>query len=182
MATAADSSSPYSPRFRRGGAHNIASPWSHVVRGEHEGLLAALSPTAAVAPPPEPFEQAPPKTAASGDPADAAGATPLPSDGADQGGSGGDASAPVRERRSAWSRPANGVVEAGAVMGAEAWPALSEATKAPPKSSSCDSLKGLSNGSVPAPPVRSAFLLFVCSWKFGVGLMLTFYALVFCFD
>ncbi|MQM15569.1 hypothetical protein Taro_048517 [Colocasia esculenta] len=161
MATAADSSSPYSPRFRRGN-RNLSSPWSHVVRGEHEPILAPAAPPSPTAgpspPPPEPSDQSPTTTAASGDlaemaPVDAAAPAPPPlTNGVEQGGISGDAPGVSREKKSAWSKPANGVVEAGAVMGAVSWPALSEASKVAPKASSYDSPKGLSNGSVPAPP------------------------------
>ncbi|GFY87922.1 hypothetical protein Acr_05g0015610 [Actinidia rufa] len=49
-----------------------------------------------------------------------------------------------------WNKPSNGAVEVGSVMGAVSWPALSESTRASPKSSSSDShsLKPLSDGSV----------------------------------
>ncbi|MQM15570.1 hypothetical protein Taro_048514, partial [Colocasia esculenta] len=154
MAAAADSSSPYSPRFLRGNP-NLSSPWSHVVRGEDEPILSPAAPPSPIKgpspPTPETSDQSPTIPAASGDPVDAPGpAPPPPTDGADQGGSGGDAS---RDKKSAWSKPANGVLEACTVMGAVSWPALSEAAKVPPKASSHDSLKGLSNGSVPVPPV-----------------------------
>uniref|UniRef100_A0A1D1YP42 La-related protein 1B n=1 Tax=Anthurium amnicola TaxID=1678845 RepID=A0A1D1YP42_9ARAE len=160
MATAADSapySSAHSPRFRPN-SHNLPSPWSRVVRGEPETTIApAASPSPPAAaftavPPAEPSLRATVQTAGSEDAAevgsvDAAGAPPPPP----SDSSGG-------EKKSAWNRPSNGLTEAGSVMGADSWPALSEATKAPPKSSSHDSLKGLSNGSVsdhPAPATAS---------------------------
>lgn len=65
-----------------------------------------------------------------------------------------DASAAgAKGKKPAWNKPSNGLVEAGPVMGAVSWPALGEATRASPKSSSADSLKSLSDGSASAPPV-----------------------------
>lgn len=50
-------------------------------------------------------------------------------------------------KRPAWNKPSNGAVaEAGQVMGAVSWPALSESTRAPAKSPS-DSIKPSSDGS-----------------------------------
>ncbi|KAJ9540796.1 hypothetical protein OSB04_027302 [Centaurea solstitialis] len=64
-------------------------------------------------------------------------------DGSDNSGGSNASKKPV------WNRPSNGVVEAvSPVMGA-AWPALGESTKASPKSSSSESLKALSDGSLP---------------------------------
>lgn len=52
-------------------------------------------------------------------------------------------------KKPVWNRPSNGVVEVvSPVMGA-AWPALGESTKASLKSSSSESLKALSDGSLP---------------------------------
>nr|XP_018622525.1 la-related protein 1C-like isoform X2 [Nicotiana tomentosiformis] len=51
-------------------------------------------------------------------------------------------------KKQAWSKPSNGAAEVSPVMGAVSWPALSESTKASPKSPSSDSLKALSDGSV----------------------------------
>ncbi|KAA8547541.1 hypothetical protein F0562_003970 [Nyssa sinensis] len=49
-------------------------------------------------------------------------------------------------KKPAWNKPSNGALEVGPVMGADSWPALSESTRASPKSSS-ESLKTLSDGS-----------------------------------
>ena len=63
-------------------------------------------------------------------------------------GSGGNNGA----KKPAWNKPSNGATEAGPVMGAFSWPALSESTRASPKSSS-ESLKTLSDVSVPVSQV-----------------------------
>lgn len=55
-------------------------------------------------------------------------------------------------KKPAWNKP-NGSTEAGPVMGAVSWPALSESTKASPKSVSYDPLKTPLDGSVPPPQV-----------------------------
>ncbi|KAJ6829565.1 la-related protein 1C isoform X1 [Iris pallida] len=62
-----------------------------------------------------------------------------------------DANADARGKRPVWNVPPNGSVEVSPVMDAISWPALSEATKASPKSSSSESLKSLSDGSSSAP-------------------------------
>ncbi|KAM3342921.1 la-related protein 1C isoform X1 [Capsicum galapagoense] len=49
-------------------------------------------------------------------------------------------------KKPAWNKPSNGAGDVSPVMGAVSWPALSESTKASPKSSSDDSLKDLSGG------------------------------------
>ncbi|KAH6820780.1 hypothetical protein C2S53_018965 [Perilla frutescens var. hirtella] len=52
-------------------------------------------------------------------------------------------------KKPAWNKPSNGAAaEASVVMGAEAWPALSESARASPKSPSTYSLKALSHGSI----------------------------------
>uniref|UniRef100_A0A1D1XGX9 La-related protein 1B n=1 Tax=Anthurium amnicola TaxID=1678845 RepID=A0A1D1XGX9_9ARAE len=149
MAAAADpSSNPHSPQFRRTSG-NLSSPWSHIVRGEPDPA-APPSPPASIAPP-EGLDRSPLATAASDSPP--AAGPPGAAEVLDQGGGGGNAAAALsREKKSAWSRPSNGSAEAEPVMGAVSWPALSEATRASPKSSYSDSLKGPSDGSVFAPP------------------------------
>ncbi|MQL90480.1 hypothetical protein Taro_023079, partial [Colocasia esculenta] len=154
MAAAADPSAALSPRFRRSG-RNHHSPWSQVVRGEPDPASpsspSSPSPPAAamsIAPSEAPDRFPPAAGEASEEPPAAGLEQPLPpppSDGGDQGAS-------AREKKSAWSRPSNGIAEAEPVMGAVSWPALSEATKASPKSSCSESLKALSDGSVFAPP------------------------------
>ncbi|KAL1540685.1 la-related protein 1B-like isoform X1 [Salvia divinorum] len=53
-------------------------------------------------------------------------------------------------KKPVWNNPSNGAAAevAGAVMGAESWPALSESARASPKSPSAYSLKPLSHGSI----------------------------------
>lgn len=53
-------------------------------------------------------------------------------------------------KKPVWNKPSNGaaVEAAGAVMGAESWPALGESARASPKSPSAYSLKPFSHGSI----------------------------------
>ncbi|XP_044470363.1 la-related protein 1C-like [Mangifera indica] len=50
-------------------------------------------------------------------------------------------------KKTAWNRPSNAAADIGPVMGAHAWPALSETTRGFSAKSSSESLKGLSDGS-----------------------------------
>ncbi|XP_031253508.1 la-related protein 1C-like isoform X2 [Pistacia vera] len=50
-------------------------------------------------------------------------------------------------KKPVWSKPSNGAADVGPVMGAHAWPALSETTRGSSAKSSSESLKGLSDGS-----------------------------------
>ncbi|KAM0945365.1 putative la-type HTH domain, winged helix-like DNA-binding domain superfamily [Dioscorea sansibarensis] len=123
-ATAAATADPSTPARARG------SPWSHVVRGEPDPAPASLSsPSSAPISIPELQSVESPVEDLDSD-ASAAGA---------------------KGKKPAWNKPSNGLVEAGPVMGAVSWPALGEATRASPKSSSSDSLKSLSDGSASAP-------------------------------
>ncbi|XP_042507802.1 la-related protein 1C [Macadamia integrifolia] len=151
MATTADSasaSSNHSPRssglsaegqnspqqFRR---RNLSSPWAHVVRGESEAIPAApspRSPPAAATP-----EQTPDCSSAKSSPENSE--LEIQTD-----NSVNNKSNAAKSKKPAWNKPSNGIVEVGPVMGAVSWPALSESTRASPKSSS-DSLKALSDGS-----------------------------------
>lgn len=58
-------------------------------------------------------------------------------------GCGGNAG---RQKKSVWNKPSNDVVDVGPVMGAVSWPALSESTRASPRSSP-DSSKAVVDGS-----------------------------------
>ncbi|XP_047334338.1 la-related protein 1C-like [Impatiens glandulifera] len=51
-------------------------------------------------------------------------------------------------KKPVWNKPSNGVAEAGAVMGAISWPALSVSARSSPKSSPSDSLKIVTDGLV----------------------------------
>ncbi|CAK9156963.1 unnamed protein product [Ilex paraguariensis] len=159
----ADSAAINSPRSRRSeAARGVPSPWTQIVRGGDAELV--NSPTAAsgaaVAAPSSPSspgavhgqivnfssDLSPSKSATVAassfvSPEDTA-AESQPEGPDNSSGSGNAAKKP------AWNKPSNGAVEASPVMGAVSWPPLSESTKASPKSSSTDSLKALSDGSV----------------------------------
>ncbi|KAI0523269.1 hypothetical protein KFK09_005664 [Dendrobium nobile] len=81
--------------------------------------------------------------------------SPRCSTGSDHGGSGNAADfSPIsRGKKPAWNVPSNSAIEVGSIMDTTSWPALSESARASPKSSSSDSVKALSDGSVSAPPV-----------------------------
>ncbi|KAL0924641.1 hypothetical protein M5K25_005490 [Dendrobium thyrsiflorum] len=81
--------------------------------------------------------------------------SPRCSAGSDHGGSGNAADfSPIsRGKKPAWNVPSNSAIEVGSVMDTISWPALSESARASPKSSSSDSVKALSDGSVSALPV-----------------------------
>lgn len=141
-------SPPSSDRAPRpAAAAAAASPWAHVVRGESEADLAAApsSPRAAA-------------VVVSSESCDRDVARP---------------SAEISEnnwngngKKPAWSRPSNGVIEVGPVMGAVSWPALGESTKSAAKVSSSDSIKAIKAGegssaspvavAVPPPPPVSS--------------------------
>ncbi|KAL8211182.1 hypothetical protein R6Q57_005619 [Mikania cordata] len=116
----------------------VASPWSQVVRGAggvSEGVSAS---TVAVTAPVSPSWSPVPEHVSSPDDSGTEGQA----DGSDNSG-GNNAS-----KKPAWNKPSNGLVDAfSPVMGA-AWPALGESTKPTLKSSSSESLKTLSDGSL----------------------------------
>ncbi|KAI3798823.1 hypothetical protein L1987_34103 [Smallanthus sonchifolius] len=143
----------------------VTSPWSQVVRGgggESESVspvsvaIAAPAPVVPVPAPASPSwlsvpeyvsnaysDWSPSKVA----PEAVSSVDDLGADGQAEGSdNSGGANA---SKKPAWNRPSNGVVDAvSPVMGA-AWPALGESTKATLKSSSSESLKALSDGSLP---------------------------------
>ncbi|KAJ4842428.1 hypothetical protein Tsubulata_027293 [Turnera subulata] len=145
-----------SPQSRRGGtARSVSSPWTQIVRGESESIPAAV--TAAPAPA-APSSSPPPSSSAveQQQPSAAAMAadSSSPSAAAADEGAAENENGPVggnAGKRPAWNRPSNGAVEIGPVMGAVSWPALSESARVSTKSSSSDSLKGLSDGSSSTP-------------------------------
>lgn len=161
MATTADSSSNHhSPRgsgFSGDGVHNpqfqrrnLPSPWAEVVRGDPDSIPGVqLPPTSSSLPPisvqPEqtPFSDCSPMKA----PATAA-STNNPAVEETSDNNNGNA---ALLKKPVWNKPSNGVVEVAHVMGgAVSWPALSESTKASPKSSSSESSsKPASDGSIP---------------------------------
>ena len=154
MATTADSpSSPQipgggesinSPQFRR---KNQSPAWAQVVRGESESISAvhhhqtqlSVSQPELAAPL---SDSSPPKMA-----------SPSPPPDAGEGSDGGNDGNAARPKKLAWNKPSNapsngGVVEVSPVMGAFSWPALSESTKASPKSSADSTSKTLSDSSL----------------------------------
>ncbi|GER33986.1 hypothetical protein STAS_10168 [Striga asiatica] len=149
-----------SPQSRR---PSLTSAWASVVRGDSEqnssptaASAAAAAGTPGSSPSPPPAEQVPapenPVIEISG--SEAQPETP---------DANGDSNA-GQQRRPAWNRPVNGVVEPVSVMGgAVSWPALSETTRPVPRSSS-DSPRPVSDGLVSSsqapiispPPQRPA--------------------------
>lgn len=127
------------------------APWSHIVRGgESEAVSATtLSPSSPSPPPPSgsPAIASPESSSRSPRKPDAALPEAAAADGSEAGSGGGGGNA-ARGKKPAWSnKPSNGVLEAGPVMGAVSWPALSESARTSPRPSS-DSLKALAEGSV----------------------------------
>ncbi|XP_038881160.1 la-related protein 1C-like [Benincasa hispida] len=128
-----NSSSGSSPKSssRRSGGRTVSSPWTQIVRGEIDiaaAVSSSASPTAVV----EPVSFS-------------SSSSEEPVGESYDGGNGSSANA---GKKPAWNKLANGT-EAGPVMGAVSWPALSESAKGTPKSSS-DSLKSLGDGSTGA--------------------------------
>ncbi|XP_076929978.1 la-related protein 1C-like [Bidens hawaiensis] len=126
-----------SPNLQRG----FTSPWTQIVRGESEPVTAGPEHVGdAIAMPDWSLVKAVPEVGGFGDDLGTEGQA----NGSDNSGGGGN-------KKPVWNRPSNGVVDAVAVspvMGA-AWPALGESTKPTLKSSSSESLKALSDGSLP---------------------------------
>lgn len=158
MATTTDSS-PRGSGFSADGVHsplrrrNLSSPWAQIVRGETESMssvphsptssspvtscpeqisFSECSPTKPLSPSPSPSRSPAPDNSGVGE------ALLENSDGC--GSNAG------RQKKPAWNKPSNDVVEVGPVMGAVSWPALSESTRASPRSSS-DSPKPVVDGS-----------------------------------
>ncbi|KAK6115717.1 hypothetical protein DH2020_007986 [Rehmannia glutinosa] len=146
-----------SPLPRR---RSLPSPWASVVRGDSEPNS---SPTAAAAASGAPGSSSSP-------PAEQASASEnslIESSGSEAQPETSDVNGDNnagQQRRPAWNRPLNGVVEATSVMGgAVSWPALSETTRPIPRSSS-DNPRPVSDGSaspsqapiISQPPQRPA--------------------------
>ncbi|KAF5462156.1 hypothetical protein F2P56_018186 [Juglans regia] len=121
-----------SPQFRR---KNLQSPWTQVVRGEVMESLSAVhsspsSSSLSTASQPEQTlfsDCSPPKT-------DSPSPPPLDICSAVEGSDVNNGNV-ARQTKLAWNKLSNGVLEVGSVMDAAFWPALSESTKALPKSS-----------------------------------------------
>ena len=122
-----------SPQSKPGSAaRGVVSPWKQVVRGgggsgsgsgtESESIISLSAPSSPLA---SASAQGQISNSASDDSA------------ADDNGSGSTNAA----KKQAWNKPSNGVLEVEPVMGAVSWPALSESTRASPKSASSDSMK-----------------------------------------
>ncbi|KAJ4967142.1 hypothetical protein NE237_018991 [Protea cynaroides] len=154
MATSADSASNHSPRssaFSADGQsspqqlrrRNLPSPWAHVVR-ESEAVPAAPSSPLSSLPATATMEQTPhlDSSPVKSSPENSGLEVQLDNSFNDNNNN----SNAARTKKPAWNKPSNGVLEVGPVMGAVSWPALSESTRASPKSST-DSLKALSDGS-----------------------------------
>ncbi|CAN0861326.1 La-related protein 1C [Linum grandiflorum] len=114
-----------SPHSRRSGKNMVvSSPWNQVVRGESESNSVAppLSPSAAVSSPRAVSDQ-----------------LVLGSVSSDEEiSNGGNAG-----KRPVWNMPSNGALEIGPVMGAVAWPALSESARVSSKSPQPDGSSAL---------------------------------------
>lgn len=169
MAATADS--PSSPTVPGGGGgesnnpqlrrKNLTPAWAQVVRGESESISAvhqssSSASTTASQPEQPPFsDSSPPKTASTSPPPENASASEV---------SDANSGNAARPKKLAWNKPSNGVVDVGPVMGAVSWPALSESTKASPKSPAdsasktvTDSLVSSSQGTVtPHSPQKQA--------------------------
>ncbi|KAF3445317.1 hypothetical protein FNV43_RR10492 [Rhamnella rubrinervis] len=158
MATAADSSSNHhsssGPVFSGDGADsphlrqsNLPSPWAQVVRGEPESIPAvhqsppssSSSSLATSLPEQIPFSDCSPSKAVPSSP------PPINSAAADNAN--GNNGIAGRQKKPAWNKPSNGVVETTPTIDADSWPALSESTRASPKLSADPSSKPVADGS-----------------------------------
>ena len=160
MATAADSSSAnhHSPRpdFDASGVNRRPTPWAKVVRGDSE----SSSPNNQSPPSPPPAsssvpEQNPSSISSPSKPAAAAARSSPPppvdvSSASAESGDGHNVNA-ARGKKPAWNKPTKDVLEVGPVMGAVAWPALSESARGSPKLPSDFSSKTVTDVSVPLP-------------------------------
>ncbi|XP_054797936.1 la-related protein 1C-like [Prosopis cineraria] len=155
MVTATDSSSNHhspisagdanSPKFPR---KSLPSPWVQVVRGgeceSHPSPPSSSSSSSSLTtsvPDQPPFSDFPPKEAAASQLPDSSNVVGADNPDAPDANAG-------RSKRPAWSKPSNGVVEAGPVMGAVSWPALSKSTKVSTKISADSTSKTAFDGSL----------------------------------
>ncbi|KAK9946896.1 hypothetical protein M0R45_012336 [Rubus argutus] len=160
MATAADSSANHhSPRPEfscEAGVSKRTTPWAKVVRGDSESISANHQ-----SPPPLPsspmstsiLEQNPSSNCSPSKAVAAARSSPSPPPPADVSSAAeipnGHNSNAARPNKPAWNKPSKDVLEVGPVMGAVAWPPLSESTKTSPKLSPDSSSKTVTDVSVP---------------------------------
>ncbi|XP_050363220.1 la-related protein 1C-like [Argentina anserina] len=164
MATAADSSSTnhHSPRpdFDAGGANRRPTPWAKVVRGDSESSPSIIpNQQSPLSPPPSSsLPEQNPSSNCSPSKAAAARSSPSPPPSADvsiaaaaaESADGHNGNA-ARGKKPAWNKPSKDVLEVGPVMGAVAWPALSESARASPKLPADSSPKTVTDVSVPLP-------------------------------
>lgn len=164
MATAADSSANHhSPRPEfscEAGVSKRTTPWAKVVRGDSESISANHQ-----SPPPlssspmstSILEQNPSSNCSPSKAAAAARSSPSPPPPADVSSAAeipnGHNSNAARPNKPAWNKPSKDVLEVGPVMGAVAWPPLSESTKTSPKLSPDPSSKTVTDVSVPVSQV-----------------------------
>ncbi|CAN4123660.1 unnamed protein product [Withania somnifera] len=132
---------PKSPPQLSSAARGVYPPWTQI--GESESTIASSSSPPSAASDCERLATA--CSASLLSPEDAATNAQLES--SDNGS--GDGTNSNGAKKPAWNKTSNGgATDVSPVMGAVSWPALSESTKASPKSCSSDSLKTLSDGSV----------------------------------
>ncbi|KAK4276492.1 hypothetical protein QN277_014634 [Acacia crassicarpa] len=142
--SAGDTGSPNFPR------NALTSPWAQVVRGGEceshssppSSSSSSSSLTTSVSDQPR-FSDFPPMEAPASQLQDNSNVVGADNSDADAS----DANA-GRSRRAAWSKLSNGVVEAGPVMGAVSWPALSKSTKVSTKISADSTSKTPFDGSL----------------------------------
>ncbi|XP_073012239.1 la-related protein 1C-like [Typha latifolia] len=132
--------SPRAARRGHGGASSASSPPT-AKQASHDGAAISTLERSDRSPPISTSENASTSS-------DAPPPPPPPSDGPEHVINGNGAG---KGKKPAWNMPSNGASEVGPVMGAVSWPPLSVSIKASSKSSSSDSLKNLSDGSIAAP-------------------------------
>ncbi|XP_034683110.1 la-related protein 1C isoform X2 [Vitis riparia] len=138
-----------SPKSRRSAARGaVTSPWTQVVRGELESIIAAPSSPVSSQEQIVVSSDCSPTKATSDSPASPEDSSQVEAQLESSDNGNGNAG-----KRPAWNKPSNGVAEVGPVMGASSWPALSESARASAKSAS-DSLKSPTDGSISTPPAQ----------------------------
>ncbi|XP_062020465.1 la-related protein 1C-like [Rosa rugosa] len=158
MATAADSSANHhSPRpdfdAGGGGVNRRTTPWAKVVRGDSESSSISPNHQSPPSPPPPPSISVPEQNPSSNcSPSAVARSSPSPPPPADaESGDGHNGNAARMAKKPAWNKPTSLEVGPGPVMGAVAWPALSESARASPKLPADSSSKTVTDVAVPVP-------------------------------
>lgn len=159
-----------SPKSRH--SRGISSPWAQIVRGAESEPVAIVGGAAAETPSPlstdvvsEQTPSSSPDLPASKLPTPAISPSLLVEEDEDSMSEAQLESSDINSnaaKKLAWGKPSNGngngaAVEVTPIMDSALWPALSDCTKASPKSSSSDSLKALSDGSLPPSQVCLQF-------------------------